>query len=474
MTVLGVIFIPAVLICFFWRPFFLLPLLVIASIFEAGAVFNGRLGEFNFGITPFYLTEVLIFLQVIMLGFGGEPLLPSKNARVRGIVLVLCAFWVWCLVSAVVMPHLFSGTMVSAPRNEMDEDFAPLQWTLSNLAQAAYLTLNLGTVLYALHVVRSQRQAERLTKALYWAILLVVVVGFAQFLAAKAGLDFPYELFNNNSGYQQGTEQELGSIRRINCTFMEPSMAGSFLAAATCGLVAAFLNGKRNLGWLLTIFTVMTALLLTTSTTGLATLIVGGGLLMVYFKFFGAQQHARKSSVLGWAVTLAILGILGYVLFSNPDFLDALLAATVEKSESYSYYSRLAKELHSVELFVNTYGLGVGFGSNRSSGLLTTLLSSVGIIGTVLFTMMLYRIGRLYPGHSAPKSLQVGFWALLTLTVSEIIGVPDVNRPVLLLIVLTQLNTHFDPRPALEPAEIAKTMTLRSSFRRSSGVAPTN
>src|SRR5579885_723763 len=109
MTFLGALFIPATLICFLWRPFYLLPLLVISSIFEAGAVFNSDLGSFNFGITPFYLVQVFIFFRLVMLSFGSEKLFPAKHARLRAIVVLLCIFWAWSFISAFVMPRVFAG-----------------------------------------------------------------------------------------------------------------------------------------------------------------------------------------------------------------------------------------------------------------------------------------------------------------------------------------------------------------------------
>jgi hypothetical protein len=455
MTFLGVLFIPAAIAFFLWRPFYLLPLLVVASVFEAGAVFNGEVGDFSFGIQPFYFVEVFILLRLAMLGFGSQKLLPSKDAPMRGIVVVLCAFWVWCLVSAFVMPRLFAGTMVLSARNEFDE-FVPLQWTLSNLAQAGYLTLNVGAVVYAVHVVRARGQAEQLVKALYWAVFIVAIVGFAQFVAAQAGWDFPYELFNSNAGYMQGIDQDIGVIRRVNCTFTEPSTAGSFLAAAGCGLLAGFWSGKRELHWLLAIIGVMSALLLTTSTTGFVALAAGFCLLLLYFYFIRRHdEHAHKSSVFTWAVVLSALGVVVYLLLSTTDLWEAVLAVTVDKAGTYSFWARLAKEFQALLVFANTYGLGAGLGSNRSSGLVPTMLSTVGIVGTCLFGLMLYRVSKMFWGISKPRSLQVAFWALLTMVAAAIVGVPDLNRPVmwcLLLIVLTQLSSKSGLSPALAPA----------------------
>jgi len=199
-------------------------------------------------------------------------------------------------------------------------------------------------------------------------------------------------------------------------------------------------------------------------------------LLFLYFRRSPKPKQPRKikSSKLRWILLLLAVVIAGYYLYSSPDLVDAIMAMTIDKINSYSFWGRLAREVHAVIVFVNTYGLGAGLGSNRSSGLITTMLSSVGLVGTFVFGFALYRIAKLFPGVSAPRSLQVGYWALLGMILSEIIGVPDINRPVLwslLVIVVAQLNVHFDPRPGLEPVK-RRVVAVRPPLLGPSSVAP--
>src|ERR1700724_347897 len=103
MTLLGIFFIPLVLGCFFWRPFYLLPLVVVSSVFEAGSVFNGQLGDFEFGLSPFYLTEIFIALRLLMLVLKRAKLgdlLPEQENKLRPVAWLLVAFWGWCFWSA--------------------------------------------------------------------------------------------------------------------------------------------------------------------------------------------------------------------------------------------------------------------------------------------------------------------------------------------------------------------------------------
>jgi hypothetical protein len=477
MTLLGAVFSPLAIACFLLRPFYLLPLLVVASVFEAGSVVNGVIGDFEFGIQPFYLIEILIVLRLVMLGLGPAKLLPRRESPMRTVVILLFAFWLWSVSSAFVMPHLFAGILVSVPRNGGDAEFSPLVWNLSNLVQAGYLTLNVGTAVYALHIVRTRLESEQLIKALYWAAFIVVLIGFLQFAAEKGGWDFPYETFNSNPGYAMGFQEDIGSVHRFNSTFVEPSFAGSYLAATTCGLLASFLAGRSGIGGFVGLFGLTAMLFLTTSTTGFAALAIGVSMLLAYFNPFRGHQDARRSSSFGWVVILVGFAIVGCVLILTPELGEAVLTSTLEKGESQSFWFRLANEFHSIELLVETYGLGVGLGGNRSSGLIPTILSSVGIVGAALFTAMLFKISRLFPGRSARSSLQMGFWALVTMIISEIVAVPDLNRPVLwgfLTLVLCQLNVDLDLRASVKPAQLGRIPPRRPPLRRSPSVAAAN
>ena len=477
MTLLGAFFIPLAIACFLLRPFYLLPLLVISSVFEAGSVLNGVIGDFEFGIQPFYLIEMFIVLRLVMLRLGPAKLLPRRESPMRIVVLLLFGFWAWSVFSAFVMPHLFAGTLVSVPRNGGDSEFSPLVWNLSNLVQAGYLTLNVGTVLYALHIVRTKLESEQLIKAIYWAAFIVVLIGFLQFAAERGGWDFPYETFNSNPGYAMGFQEDIGSVHRFNSTFVEPSFAGSYLAAITCGLLASFLAGSRGVGRMVGLFGLTAMLFLTTSTTGFAALALGVFVLLVYFNPFRGQKAARKSSSFGWVVILVGFTIAGCVLILTPELGEAILTSTVDKGESQSFWFRLANEFHSIQLLVETYGLGVGLGGNRSSGLIPTILSSVGIVGATLFTGMLFKITKLFPGRSARSSLQMGFWALTTMIISEIVAVPDINRPVLwalFTLVLSQLNVYLDQRASVKPAQLGRMLPRRRPPRRSPSLAAAN
>jgi hypothetical protein len=463
MTNLGGFFIPITLACFLWKPLHLLPLLVIASVFEAASVFNGAMGGFVFGVSPFCLVEICIALRLLLHIWNGGRLLPLPGTAARGIAVILLAFLAWSFTSECIMPRLFAGMPVISPRDRVDVDLVfgnlwPLHWTLSNLGQGIYLALNTSAALFAFLVIQTNDQAEELAKALRWAVYIVVAVGLLQSIAPLAGFSYPYSVFNNNPNNLLGfdpLEQQIDGLTRISSTFAEPMNSGSFLAGAASGLLASYLRGARGVLAMGGLLATVVVLVQTTSTTGYVSFMIMLCPLLIYFNPLARRQVSGWPSFFkGWTrVAAAALAVAGLGIVFVPRLSPALVQVTVDKAEGMSFLSRVAADQQSWALFEATYGLGVGLGSNRPSSLIMTLLSTVGVVGTALFALAIYRIIKLFPGRAAPSKLQMSFWSLMGLLVASM-GVPDINRPALwalLIVASAQLTLDWTPSPNPHP-----------------------
>jgi hypothetical protein len=467
MTPVGYFFLPLVLLCSFTKPERLLSLLVLASVFEASSVFNSAIETFQLGVPPFYVVEVFIAFQLISLAVRKGSLLPDHGDPRRKYLIPLLFFWAWACASAFILPHVFSGMPVYEPRGGIDEQYealTPLRWSFSNLAQVFYLTLNVGTLIYALHVVRTRRQVSTLLKTLGIALSIAVVAGGVQRIAIFQGWSFPYELLNNNPGYSQGTGQSIGEgIQRINSTFTEASFAGSFLAAMAIGLIAAFLRGRRTMLWLFAALASFLVLLDTTAMNGYVAFALVLGWLFVYFSPFRGPKSARRFLAKGWLVLVVpLLALAGLVVVLFPSFTSAAFTVTTEKSDTLSFLHRLYSDLTALDIFLNTWGIGVGLGSNRPSSMLMAFLSTVGIVGTILFAFFVIRLVRAFPGKSAPGTMQWTFWSLIGLLLAQVVAVPDINRPVLwalIVLVTVPLDIPFRRRSPGPLRFAVRTMT---------------
>jgi hypothetical protein len=181
----------------------------------------------------------------------------------------------------------------------------------------------------------------------------------------------------------------------------------------------------------LALLAVVLALFETASTTGYIALAVMLCLLLIHFNPFAKREfHVQPSFLRGWmAITLTSLSIAVAAIVAVPSLSRAVYAETVEKSEGMSFVSRVLVDANALALFANTYGLGVGLGSNRPSSLIATL----------------YTIIRQFPGRWAPSVLQASFWSLMGMLVAQSIGIPDLNRPVLwalFIVAVAQLNAY--------------------------------
>jgi hypothetical protein len=83
-----------------------------------------------------------------------------------------------------------------------------------------------------------------------------------------------------------------------------------------------------------------------------------------------------------------------------------------------------------LEIVQETYGLGVGMGSNRASSFFASLVSNTGVLGAALFCAMLVSLLWRYVRAPALTDMQIFVAvALPTATLAMGLGIPDLNLP---------------------------------------------
>jgi hypothetical protein len=387
-TPIGFIIIPLSLVIFLVWPRLLVPWAIVASVFEAASVINFGSGVTSIGIAPFYFVVMLIGLRFApqylsgRLGFAhDDPLLNLFR--------LLTLFTCWGVVSVFVLPFLFENVVVNTPHGGMDTVPLPLHWSLSNAAQGGYLVLDWIFILYATWHARDHRDVEADVRAFRSAGLIVVAVGLYQLVAHTTGLPFPKEFFNSNESWKQLIDQRMAGTWRLSATFTEPSAAGSFFATWSAYFLFTFEDRTvaRRFDWLL-LCSGIAMLLLTTSSTGY---FVTG----VMLSMFVMQQVLRlivqgrmNPRVLMICVVIGVGGIAAVALL--PNFNRLLQQVLFQKSVSISARQRTATQWQALVLTGQSFGLGVGLGSNRPSGMLFYILSDLGVPGLLLFVGCLY------------------------------------------------------------------------------------
>ena len=386
----GLILVPLSLTIFFFLPDSLVGWMIFVTIFHAASVLNLK-GGFTIGLAPIYFVGCLIALRLVPQWSVGR-LRFVQDEPVVSLVRILAIFVLWSVLSAFLLPVLFAGMRVDVPRAGVDNLYyfqLPLRWSPSNAGQAGYLMLEFLMVVYLLYM-STRLGLERIEKAFSWAGLFVVAVGVYQILCHRLGLQFPAWLFNSNETWAQNFDQHVGAgIFRISATFVEPADAALFLAPwCMFQLTLAMSNGTRSrLNWICVVLGTV-ILVETTSSTGY---IVGVLIWIVVACNFVSSLllHGRiKPRV------LAALGVVGgagiLTLATMPDVQSLLNELLFAKNTSTSGLHRSVTFGRAVNVFYQSFGLGVGLGSNRAMSLFFYLLSNVGLPGLMLFIYLLW------------------------------------------------------------------------------------
>lgn len=410
----AILFVAMMVVLIFWRRHFIWFLSAMIP-FPQTAMFIVA-GQ---GISPFYVAAI----AASALGFGAVirsllthrgRFLPFRGAE----TILLAAFAVWATFITLLGPRIFAGTGVISPRLGVDDQLAaqtPLEFTISNVAQLAYMLLGVGVVIYVLSL---RRLSPRVLEVGIWVGLLFTAAN-ATFLTI--GLSFPRELFDTipTIYYQSGG--------RLRGPFAEPSVLGAFLVAAAAYLVHRALRAE---GWkrLIPIIGVVLAgweFYLSTSGTVFVAGAVVSAMGVAWFVVRWIRSGLRGMeyvTLLGLTILTVTLSQWGRVY----GFLDALVG---NKLVSDSLQNRSAADEIAYQITLETLGVGVGLGSNRPSGFIAMLLSCVGLIGTALFLATVARAAFRTLGI-APEYAGSA-WALIGVVTALTIAKADLGTPML-------------------------------------------
>lgn len=432
-TAIGLIFTGLAACFFFLKDDRLFALTVFSSIFTASSIISIT----GSGLLPYYFIAGIFALQSIYHG----ACRPENTYPFRGKKWVTW-FIVVCLLSAVTLPVIFAGIPVYDPHLGIDLGFfiqEPLHFSHSNLTYAAFLLLGASLVWGA---SRRFTGPNRANTVYLFAFYFLIVVVFAQWLLPLMGLEFPYKILQTHQGVAVSSLGEGDMYNRFPGTFTEPSGAGELLACCTSGFIAARLKYSKPL---IPVLIGIVALLLVRSSGSLLAVAVTVIILLLSTPVFRPPYINLKRVANLFLILASLCGIVAIVLFTS--LRDSLIDVTFNKSESGSFLHRLTADAFALTLFVRTYGLGVGVGSNRPSSIVTSLLSTVGIVGCILF----FGAYILLLSNAKRKNPWL-LWAGLGFILTQISSGPDFDSPWLwsLLAIAVRMGAP-DPEQAITP-----------------------
>lgn len=357
-------------------------------------------------------TVVALGLQLLGHGLSPPPPPPPRRRLPPGAPLLLL-FLGWSAFVTVLAPTLFDGTEVLTPGGArlLASGFI----TASNIAQVIYLVLGVCVVVF---LARSARAGPELIGL---AVGATTLLSLWRYLNEGIGLPFPEGVFDN-SPFLAYIETAPGGVERFRGILSEPaSLAASSLVTISYMLSRSLqVQGWRRAGAL----SVAGAAVFLGSISTSATFVVAGVVVAVIAALTFALGFLLRRITVSALVSLVACALVIVALWVLPIVADFVEATVNEKVSSSSFDERSRANSVSYDLFLDTFGFGVGLGANRSSSFLAGLLSTTGLVGTLLFAGA---VASLLRRSAAVRAYRPVVWALVTTLVLKTIAGPDLS-----------------------------------------------
>ena len=313
-------------------------------------------------------------------------------------VWILASLMVYAMIGAWLFPRFFAGQTTVFVQSKMrgavvEASLAPVS---GNISQAGYFILGgLTTVALCTLLLHADRIDQLRRGFLLWCSLHAGM-GLIDFVGKSTGLGdvlAPIRTANYviiNGAYEAG-------FARITGPFSE---ASSFAAASLACLAFSYtywrMAKSRLARWLSGILLFL--IILSTSSTayvGLVLLCIPVALSMSASVLRGKIE--REEVLIAVLMVMGVVTVMGISLY-RADALDPLVrlvnSTIINKADSASGHERTYWNVKSLQSFVDTSGLGVGFGSSRASSWPIAVLSQLGFFGSLMMAMLLGVLAR--------------------------------------------------------------------------------
>jgi hypothetical protein len=344
-----------------------------------------------------------VFAVVLIAKVLGPQVLPLSARLMTALRLqhlgFLALFLLVGIVTTLIMPRLFSEEVVIIPmrENAAADLLRPIQ---ANFSQLGYVTLSVLTVFaVALTVPQSGFRRVLLMGALVGGVV-TAATGLIDFAAASTGMSALLLPFRN-ANYALLTHSEFAGIRRVVGFTPEASVYGPICVdfAAMIGMLRGLYEEGRQriLATVVAVSLVIMALFSTSSTAygGLAVLVLAYGANWIRRAVFSSplgQDGLLSELLVALGAGIALL----IVLLTHAGLLDPLLNVIDEsifrKQLTDSFVERSRWNSVAWDTVSATWGLGIGFGSTRTSNWLAAIVSNTGILGAALMGIFLVQI----------------------------------------------------------------------------------
>ncbi len=457
-TPLGFVFITLGITILMTRPGWLVPLLIVSSCLHSFALviigpncdveahIRQECPEVGLGVSPWLFSSFLVFIHLIVLIVRHRRLEYGVFSSVKILSLGWLAFFAWSMSSAFTLPFLFKGMEVNSLANWAGfvAPKSPLAWNFVNAVQATNSGIIGILMLYFLQLTKNESITRRIIFGFILAIFLSFFLSIAQrleHLKLIPTLDF-FTLSQNPSYSVSGMLNGYGGsliFYRLNWPFSEPSYASVWYASIFVGGLSLFLFSHRILIGFLFFVLGLFGLFNSMGGSGLGGAVVGACILLITALLRGIFITCERKKLFNRLIILVISMIAIVISYEFARlFNDDLINLNRFVFELFYHkivdgdITRINSNRVAIEIARNTWGLGVGLGSNRASSYILSMLSNVGLPGLILFFILMYYQSKIILRKSINSNYSIGIFILggsLGCFFGMALGIPDLNFP---------------------------------------------
>ena len=341
-------------------------ILLYAAVFFSGFTGASVINISTISIQPSYLFFILYFIVVIY-----QTLVSTKVKKVE-FPKMLTIFVIYCIATLIT---IFFGNKDQVIVLRQDDKYGEVVFSLSNIIHIGYLLI--CYIFYTLLINKRNRLNQRgsLYKAYRLGVIAVIIICLYQIVAMNMNLPFD-ELFRQGvHGNVQG--------KRIYGPCIEASMLSYYLAPSLFLMYLNIKDYKRDIIWIA--LGLVVGVLCYSST-----FFIGVILAVLYFIIKGLIYIREKKSMSFFVGAIGLIFIALVSIIAAWARIERVVVELVEKLAAKNESGSIRTEaFQKMSLIGLKYPFGVGFASSRSKDLFSTWMCNIGIVGMVIFTIMI-------------------------------------------------------------------------------------
>ena len=340
----------------------------------------------SFYILPFTVTAGAWIFSELLLA------IRKKSATIINVgnfvVILLLLFGVAVALSSLA-PIFINGADGYYGLNADVGRYFPIMPSSIHLLQLIYVVIGLLFTILVIGSLNTPKKVEVIIRIVMISGAFTCVLGLIELVAFYLGLDYQtgwYHTVPTGDGSEKSVRIDgLLGIARINSVAYETSnfaqhmlVIYAFIYYCRAEKLVIFSQSKdRTISFL-----ILFSLVMSISSTALF------GLAIIYILYWALSSWTIKRVFIAFINFVFVASVL-YVAYSQiPAIADIVDAFILNKFNSGSALSRFSASVNGLELFWRHPLIGIGFGVGPSSDLVIMLLSGVGIVGFMIFFLL--------------------------------------------------------------------------------------